>query len=128
MAAYKWRRKRLREAGPHINVLEAQAGLQELKGRARTARLVPCRFLHLLDSIVAIGVLARRRSSSHRLRRVVRRAAALELASDLYPTYAYIRSAHNPSDFGSRFPGRFRYLRNAKKPLGVRLSARARLE
>ena len=57
-----------------------------------------------IDSYVALGVLSKRRSSSHKIQRVLRRFDALELASGVRPFFAYIRSSLNPADRPSRRP------------------------
>ena len=95
--SFKWRRR-----GDHINRLECFAALIALERVARTARFHGCRVLHLLDSSTTIAVLTRRRSSSRRLHPVVRRVAALELATGIVPIYGFVRSAHNVADRPSR--------------------------
>ena len=46
--------------------------------------------------------MAFKRSSSHKLNRVLRKLDSLELATFCYPVYAYVRSAVNPDDAPSR--------------------------
>ena len=84
----------------HINELEIRAALTDLKRRTRTR--LGTRHLVLLDSFVGLGVLTKKRSSSVRLQRVVRKYDALELASFSRPYFAYIRSHLNPADKPSR--------------------------
>ena len=86
----------------HINELELRACFASIRWRSRSAKHIGTKFLHLLDSAVTIGVLAKHRSSSHLLHRVVRRCDALELAASLRPVYAYIKSDDNPADTPSR--------------------------
>ena len=88
--------------GAHINELEARAAMTELKRRSRSARSVGMMYLHLVDSQVCLGVLTKKRSSSHKLARVIRKMNSLELASHMMPVYAYVRSQHNPADGPSR--------------------------
>jgi len=62
------------------------------------------RLLHLLDSRVAISVVARGRTSSFRLRGVIRRLGARQLAGGMYVAWGYVRSGLNVSDAPSRQP------------------------
>ena len=91
-------------AHQHINVLETQAALLDLLRRTRKASALGSRYLVLLDSYVALGVLCKRRSSSRNIQRVLRRFDALELASSVRPFFAYVRSSLNPADRPSRRP------------------------
>ena len=59
------------------------------------------RVVFLLDSAVVLGSAARGRSST-RLNRIMRSAAALELAGDLQIYWALVPSDENPSDLPSR--------------------------
>ena len=86
----------------HINELELRAALLSLKWRLRKASGQKKVVLHLLDSSVSIGVLVKRRSSSYKLHRVIRRINALELAAGTRVIYAFVRSAVNPADAPSR--------------------------
>ena len=90
------------EREEHINVLELKAYLLHLRWRTRTSKRLGSRFLHLLDSQVCLGVLAKGRSSSWRLNRVLNRTNALTLACRLYPLNAYVMSEWNTSDVPSR--------------------------
>ena len=56
----------------------------------------------LIDSRVWIGAAAKGRSSSVPLLRLLRRVAAMVLASGVVVHYVYIPSAHNPADAPSR--------------------------
>ena len=86
----------------HINILEVRAAFLTLRWRSRTAVRVGTRFFHLLDSQVAIAVLAKGRSSSWKLNQVLRRVGALTVAAGFLPAYGYFMSEWNPSDKGSR--------------------------
>ena len=74
----------------------------DLQRRTRTRASIGGRYLVLLDSYVALGVLSKKRSSSRRLHKVLRRFDALELAGGMKPYFAYVRSAKNPADRPSR--------------------------
>ena len=80
----------------HINVKEARV--------APTVRHVGSRFLLVMDSAVGIVVLSTHRSSSYKLQRVCRKFSAIELAAQLRPVFAFIRSTLNPADRPSRRP------------------------
>ena len=88
--------------GEHINILESRAFGLMLRGRLRRHFNLGSRFSHLVDSLVTLSAMAKGRSSSVRLSRVVARCNALMLAGHLYPTLGYVRSHLNPSDAGSR--------------------------
>ena len=88
----------------HINELEIRVAFVDLKRRTRTR--LGTRHLVLLDSFVGLGVLSKKRSSSHQLQRVVAKYEVLELASFSRPFYAYVRSHQNPADKPSRRRGR----------------------
>ena len=92
MVSFRW------AAEGHINELECRAYLACLLWRLRSQRSIGARFLHLLDSMVVLGVVGKKRTSSHRLNRVVRRCATLELAGFMWPFLGYMRSDLNPSD------------------------------
>lgn len=62
----------------------------------------------LLDSTAAFGVLSKKRSSSHKLQRVIQRYDALELAAFVKPYYAFVRFHLNPADRPSRWQGGWR--------------------
>ena len=99
----------------HINVLETQAALLDLERRTRRRGDLNTRFLVLLDSYVALGVLRKRRSSSRHIQRVLRRYDSLGLASQCRPFFAYIRSSFNPADRPSRRGPAGRSARGARK-------------
>eukprot|EP00438_Fugacium_kawagutii_P025118 Skav230791 [mRNA] locus=scaffold312:65520:71347:+ [translate_table: standard] len=65
--AYPWRQE------GHINELEVNAVAVFLKRRARSQRQHSTKFFHVLDSSVSRGALAKGRSSSKRLNKVVRK-------------------------------------------------------
>ena len=95
--AYCWKR-----SGSHINELESQAILMELRARSRKVANFSTVYLHLVDSQVALGIFTKKRTSSRLLQRVIRRANALCLAAHLYPVLVYVRSELNPADAPSR--------------------------
>ena len=66
------------------------------------------RLFHVVDSMVTSSVLAKGRSSSRVLNRILRRICALVLAADLYVLPLWTISGWNFSDSGSR------YIRTAK--------------
>eukprot|EP00971_Amphidinium_carterae_P348472 6490508-Amphidinium_carterae.2 len=86
----------------HINILETRAAFAALRWRARSAKNHHSKYIHLLDSQVAIAVLAKHRSNSQQLQRVLRRHCAVELAASLHPAYVFVPSHLNPADAPSR--------------------------
>ena len=86
----------------HINILELRSILHALEWRSRVTSFNSCRFLHLSDSQVCLSVLTKGRSSSRPINRLLRRAAALCLALDLLPLWAWVESRLNPADEPSR--------------------------
>ena len=96
-ASYGWRHQN------HITALEVLAHLGELRTVARDPARHSARMLHLLDSQAGIAALAKGRSSSRILLRLLRRTAAVTLAMDHYPLYGWIRSEDNPADGPSRW-------------------------
>ena len=119
---YKWPEK----GSQHINLLEMRAALNCLKWRTRHYSHRGVRFLHLLDSQVSVSILTRGRSSSLRLRFVLRRFNALALATGCYPLFAYVHSEDNPADAPSRWARNYcrvrrQFLkRNARAAAGCR--------
>lgn len=94
--AYPWK-----EQG-HINELELNAVAVLLKRRSRARLKHGMRYFHVLDSMVTRGCLAKGRSSSPRLNRVLRRCAAYLLGSDMYQFPLWTISRWNFADKPSR--------------------------
>ena len=61
------------------------------------------RCLHLIDSQVVLGAVAKGRSPSRRLNFVIKRINVIILAGDLEVFVAFVLSADNPADRPSRF-------------------------
>jgi hypothetical protein len=102
---WRWREiLSTRWCGPsrHINVRELQASVVALRWRLRVVHNHRSRFVHLTDSQVCAAVLTKGRSSSRKLRAVLRRWNALCIAGDVYPVVGYIVSEDNPADRPSR--------------------------
>ena len=96
---WKWKHK------DHINVLEMEALYQSLRWKVRGGRVVNKRFLHLVDSQVVLGVVAKGRSSSHKLNRVVKKINLLLLGCHAYMLLGWVRTELNPADEPSRWFG-----------------------
>ncbi len=94
---WKWKHK------DHINVLEMEALYQSLRWKLRGERLFNKRFLHLVDSQVVLGVVAKGRSSSHKLNKVVKKINLLLLGCHSYMLLGWVRSELNPADEPSRW-------------------------
>ena len=86
----------------HINALEMRMVLQSVKWRARFESSIGCRWLHLADSMVTNYVLAKGRTSSHRLQPVTREIAAHLLALGSQQMMGHVDSLENLTDEASR--------------------------
>ena len=91
--------------GAHINELELQALFSLVKWLSRSAFNIGLRFAILVDSLVVLGIIAKGRSSSLRLNRILRRINAHLLASGFFPFLGYVASKDNPADRPSRWHG-----------------------
>ena len=85
----------------HINALELQAHLTSLRWRTRTPQCVGVRSLHILDSQVALGILAKGWSLSLRLCRVVNKCNAICLTASYTTLLGYSRTDEHPADRAS---------------------------
>ena len=86
----------------HINLKEARGLLTYVRWVLRTPRHFGHRLVVLVDSKVVVGAVAKGRSSSVPLNRLLRRLAALCFLGDLTLHVVFIPSAHNPADAPSR--------------------------
>jgi len=111
--SFKWRHG----SGSHINVLELAAVHATLRWLSRSSSFRSKRVLHLVDSQVCAGVLTRGRSSSRQLQSLLKNIAAVCVATDLYPIYAYVHTALNPADV----PSRATWVNHSRKRLKRRL-------
>ena len=85
----------------HINVLEGEAFVLLLRWLLRCKARHSSRVVVLVDSAVWLGAAAKGRSSTA-LNRLLRKAAALQMAGNLMVHLVLIPSAENPSDEPSR--------------------------
>ena len=86
----------------HINELEMCAILATTKHRGRSTAKFHQRWFHIVDSMVSRGVLAKGRSSSRRLNRVMRKNTASLLAQNSYQVPMWTISRWNFADDASR--------------------------
>lgn len=91
-------------AKEHINVLETRAVLTALRWRLERHKQVHLKFVHLVDSLVALHSLCRGRSSSRKLKRTILRINALLLATRSHCVWSYVHTKQNPADAPSRRP------------------------
>ena len=98
MSSYAWS-----SATTHINNLEVTAFIDYLRARSRQAKKHHARFLVLLDSQVALAVLAKGRSSSRSINTLLLRAGALLSACGLLPFFGWTSSETMPADGPSRW-------------------------
>ena len=90
------------ESPNHINIEEGVAVIRYLRWVLRSTQRFRHRVVLLVDSKVALGAIAKGRSSSKPLNALVRRAAALCFAGGLVLHCVFIPTKHNPSDWPSR--------------------------
>ena len=90
----------------HINELELNAFVVMSKHRGRSTEKFHTRWMHVLDSMVTRGALAKGRSSSVRLNRPLRKHAAAALAQNSYAFPLWTISGWNFSDKASRRHGK----------------------
>ena len=86
----------------HSNILEAEAYLIWLRWLLRSTSHHAARAVCLVDSKVVLGGVTKGRSSSQPLLRVLRRAAALQIAGNLLVRLVYIPTEWNAADAPSR--------------------------
>jgi hypothetical protein len=89
--------------GAHINVLELAAVFDYMRSACKQSDQLFIRQLFVIDSQVGLAVLAKGRSSSVSLNCLLRRIAALRVASGRMHYYAWCKSADNPADGPSRW-------------------------
>ena len=94
--AYAWQQPQ------HINILELVALSNYLRACVRVPGNHSSRILHVLDSRVASCVIAKGRSSSCKMNRILRRVGALMLASDVYVFPLWTVSGWIFADSGTR--------------------------
>ena len=82
--------------------LETVAAHLALLWRTSARKEIKCRFLHLVDNQAALSALAKGRSSSRSMQRVLRRGAAVLLAASMRRALGYTETDVNPADAGSR--------------------------
>ena len=105
--AHRWQWK-----GDHITLLEARAALSGVKWVARQPSLHHRRVPFFIDSQACLGALAKGRSPSRKLNRVLRCTAAYIGAADLRMSWLWVPTDHNPADKPSRVRGRKRPARS----------------
>ena len=86
----------------HQNVLELRCLVNLGRHLARSAECSGRRFLVLTDSLVGLGALAKGRSSSPALLRLLRRWAAIRLACGISLALRWVPTARNLADGPSR--------------------------
>lgn len=99
VASWRWT-----GSGEHINALETRAVLTALRWRLERHKASRVKFVHMVDSLVALHSLSRGRSSSKKLRRTILRINALLLASRSQAVWTYVHTKLNPADAPSRRP------------------------
>ena len=88
----------------HINLLEMRAILQSTIHTLATKKMYNFRLLHLTDSYVCLSTIAKGRSGSHMLNRILKTLNAHLLVYGVYLILAHVESTQNPTDGDSRAP------------------------
>ena len=96
VTSYPWKQE------AHINELELNALVVMSKHRGRSVDKFHTRWLHVLDSMVSRGAVAKGRSSSRRLNRALKKHAAAMLSQNGYCFPLWTVSQWNFSDEASR--------------------------
>ena len=99
--SWTWRKSQCAET-EHINRLELRALLTAVKWRALKQKCRGKRFLHLVDSLVSLHVVNKGRSSSRKLRSVMKRISAWLLLSSNACVLGYVDTGQNPADAPTR--------------------------
>ena len=90
-----------RRRSEHINILEFKATLHAIQWRARRGGFHSFRTMLLIDNQSILAVIAKGRSSSRHVNRLLRRLAALCCTLNIYLLVAYVDTSDNPADQGS---------------------------
>lgn len=102
-----WPWRHIAEGGKeHINCSELRAAYIELKCHCRQAGELNAWYVLAVGSGVAIGVIAKKRSSSWKLNAIMRKFCSYMRASGCEPVTVFFRSEWNPSDKWSRIKWR----------------------
>ena len=101
--ACSWNWKKPQSGVPeHINKLELRALLTAVKWRIMKVKQSRARFIHLVDSLVALRSVNKGRSSSRKLRAIVKKISAWLLLSGTCCVLGYVDTGQNPADAPSR--------------------------
>ena len=97
--ACSWQWKRDQHGPPeHINRPELRAVLTSVKWRVMKAKQTRKRFIHLVDSLVSLCVINKGRSSSRKLRAIMKQISAWILLSGNSCMLGYVDTGQNPAD------------------------------
>ena len=109
----------------HINVLELRALVGSYEWRLRSSSFSRCRALPLTDSVVALSVAVKGRSSSRTLNKILPRFAVLQCAGGIVPISGWVESEDNPADAPSR---RYAPWTENRSPTDERISSKGQEE
>ena len=100
--AWLWKKPRCNEVPEHINKLELRAVLTAVKWRIMKTKLTRSKFLHLVDSLVSLHIVNKGRTSSRKLRTIMKKISAWLLLSGNACLLGYVDTGQNPADGPSR--------------------------
>lgn len=86
----------------HINLLELRSILLSIRFHVSHLKHVHSRIFHVTDSYVCMSILAKGRSGSRQLNRLLRQVNAYLLGFGLFLVIAHVESSENPTDGASR--------------------------
>ena len=86
----------------HINFLELRSILLSIRFHVSHLKHVHSRIFHVTDSYVCMSILAKGRSGSRQLNRLLRQVNAYLLGFGLFLVIAHVESSENPTDGASR--------------------------
>ena len=86
----------------HINILELRSIMLSAKYQMVHLKKMHCRIFHVTDSFVALSVIAKGRTGSRQLGRVLKQLNAWLLSFGVTMVIAHIESSENPTDGASR--------------------------
>ena len=86
------------KSAEHINKLEMLAVYTGLKWRILKQKISHKRVLHLVDSMVSLQILNKGRTSSHKLRAITKKTAALLVSSRVSLVLGHVDTHQNPAD------------------------------
>ena len=90
------------QVSEHINLLELRAIMHAAKYQILHHRVAHARIFHITDSFIGMSIIAKGRSASKQLSRILKELNAWLLGYGVYMILAHVESTENPTDGASR--------------------------